>query len=874
MLKHKAFIYIATVLGLAFFVYDKASAATELYYEWGPWGAGPYIGTQTLTKDNSPYIIHTSCRGGGFLRQGSTLTIEPGVIVKFETPQICFGGTSWWTSYGNIEVAGRLIVNGTPEEPVIFTSMRDDVGEDSNNDGNTTSPQQGDWESVQIAPYASAVIKNAVIRYGGSNINGSLSISSLTTTTTLENLEISNSIGYGLYSGIPVSVRNSRFFENGLGSISTISTVDAINSWWGDDSGPRVASNPNGSGESFEGNVLYDPWVGKAPDRRDPVVVIPGILGSEQKNGVWVMDPILHTYDNLLDTFRANGYKDGVDLFPFPYDWRQSNVDTAIELKKRINEVRNICDCGKVDIVAHSMGGLVARQYIQSENYENDVDQLIFMGTPHLGAPKAYLTWEAGEFGYGPKDEFAEFLYSREGKKLGYNNLFSYIHNLPIISIQELLPTYDYLKDKELNTLRIYPNLYPRNAFLENLNQNSSSLFRYNIEIHNFIGDLGDNRTINSIRVIGSKLLPLWEHGFPEDYEDINDDTILDDFGLEVGSGDGTVPLISSGYINKNVQIIKSEHSELVTDVQGLVISRLAKITNPKLVEKSVLANFKILIIKMLCPADFLVISPDGRRIGKNFSTNGEYNEIEGAFYSGFNQENEYITIPNPLDGEYRVQVQGLGTGDYTLSIGFFENKSQSTSNFTAQIRPNVISEVVANLNANSSTKLTVESVDKQPPSIKVLSPEQKEYLHSDVIHVLMAVEDDSSVYSQSIWFNDILIANGVILDLFFEEFGENTLKISAIDLFGNKSEVAIKFKIIATFESFISDIERSYNLGWITNEGVKRSLVNKITATRNGSVKEKLNAILNEVNAQKNKKINEAAHAIIVKNINWLLNQ
>lgn len=53
MLKHKAFIYIATVLGLAFFVYDKASAATELYYEWGPWGAGPF----DILKEDVEWIV-------------------------------------------------------------------------------------------------------------------------------------------------------------------------------------------------------------------------------------------------------------------------------------------------------------------------------------------------------------------------------------------------------------------------------------------------------------------------------------------------------------------------------------------------------------------------------------------------------------------------------------------------------------------------------------------------------------------------------------------------------------------------------------------------------------------------------------------------
>ena len=40
----------------------------------------------------------------------------------------------------------------------------------------------------------------------------------------------------------------------------------------------------------------------------DPVIIIPGILGSEEHDGVWEIDPILHTYDDLIATLDANGY--------------------------------------------------------------------------------------------------------------------------------------------------------------------------------------------------------------------------------------------------------------------------------------------------------------------------------------------------------------------------------------------------------------------------------------------------------------------------------------------------------------------------------------------------------------------------------------
>ena len=133
------------------------------------------------------------------------------------------------------------------------------------------------------------------------------------------------------------------------------------------------------------------------PQSLTPVILIPGIMGSMPHNDEWVIDPITHGFDNLIATLKANGYTDGVTLFTFPYDWHKSNVDTAALLKGKIDQVKQVCGCDKVDLVAHSMGGLVARQYIQSSGYGHDVRNLIFLGTPQLGSPKAYLMWAGGE---------------------------------------------------------------------------------------------------------------------------------------------------------------------------------------------------------------------------------------------------------------------------------------------------------------------------------------------------------------------------------------------------------------------------------------------------------------------------------------------
>jgi pimeloyl-ACP methyl ester carboxylesterase len=47
----------------------------------------------------------------------------------------------------------------------------------------------------------------------------------------------------------------------------------------------------------------------------------------------------------------------------------------------------------KLDVLAHSMGGLVARDYIERDDYAGGVDHLIMLGTPNAGSRWAAYRW-------------------------------------------------------------------------------------------------------------------------------------------------------------------------------------------------------------------------------------------------------------------------------------------------------------------------------------------------------------------------------------------------------------------------------------------------------------------------------------------------
>ncbi len=88
------------------------------------------------------------------------------------------------------------------------------------------------------------------------------------------------------------------------------------------------------------------------------------------------------------------------NLFPFPYDWRRSNAAHTQTLHTYIQHIRALHGGVKVNVVAHSMGGLLLRRYILDYG-SADFDHVMTVGTPWWGAPMAHYRMFSGNF-YGP----------------------------------------------------------------------------------------------------------------------------------------------------------------------------------------------------------------------------------------------------------------------------------------------------------------------------------------------------------------------------------------------------------------------------------------------------------------------------------------
>ena len=68
--------------------------------------------------------------------------------------------------------------------------------------------------------------------------------------------------------------------------------------------------------------------------------------------------------------------------------WHSEEVLTEL-LAKRVDELRHQLGVNKVYLVGHSMGGMIARNYVQLRGGQDKVENLICLGSPHHGSKLA-----------------------------------------------------------------------------------------------------------------------------------------------------------------------------------------------------------------------------------------------------------------------------------------------------------------------------------------------------------------------------------------------------------------------------------------------------------------------------------------------------
>lgn len=556
---------------------------------------------------------------------------------------------------------------------------------------------------------------------------------------SIENSRLESGTGSGLLTfgeGNTVGViKNSvikDFAKYGVESYAAY-TVDAKNNFWGNATGPYHATlNPPGTAGSVTDNVLFDPWCKTETCKtHNPVILIPGITGSYLLKGdgsndeIWpnlvklllpgadsfldylalesdgtenpdrpvVLGDIIrgavgvHVFDGLIDELISNGYTENTDLFVFPYDWRKSSAESALLLKNRINDILTNQNSERVDIIAHSMGGLVAKKYVV-DNADSKVDKVIFLGTPHLGAPKA----------------FKVLMY---GDDMNFNMLFNLLkilkpstakfisQNMP--AVFELLPSVKYVnqngsyvinKKDENNILNLNYNQTKDLMLAEGRN---SLMFPFAESLHDSVDnlDLSNTNTYNFIgcgtKTIGKIILKqkrswtsLWLKK-------------VDDYDLGLVNGDETVPLVSAdGVFVSNKYFVKEiTHGSLPSGdgVKEAILSILKgeqASNSPNILSDVATCHVSGKLISTHSPVELHIYDESGNHAGPNSDGDIEENIPKVQYY--VLEGEKFAFLPDGIN--YKVVTKATDIGGYNFEIRNEDENDNTTSTYNWTLIP------------------------------------------------------------------------------------------------------------------------------------------------------------------------------------------
>jgi pSer/pThr/pTyr-binding forkhead associated (FHA) protein len=321
---------------------------------------------------------------------------------------------------------------------------------------------------------------------------------------------------------------------------------------------------------SSEDLTLSDLPMRAGKPKRRPVIFVPGLTGSELWRGSerrWPHPRLFFTHPHLLRLSEDNplepraivgevvivpnlikldqysrltdyleeglGYEREKDLFEFPYDWRK---DCRLAARQLADAIDSLKISPPLIIIAHSMGSLVSRYYVERLGGKKKVSRLIFLGGPHYGAPKTLMTLL-----FGPK----LLPFGLLGERLR-----EVISTFP--SMYQLLPIYPCTEDQKKHSIDVLSDeswlLDGQKSFLRNARE--------------FRRELGTRCSVPSISIFGYGIKTITKVRVKRSSQGQWQGV---DFGLEE-AGDATVPEQSAIAEGSEIHPVEQSHGTIFID--------------------------------------------------------------------------------------------------------------------------------------------------------------------------------------------------------------------------------------------------------------------------------------------------------------------
>jgi hypothetical protein len=532
-------------------------------------------------------------------------------------------------------------------------------------------------------------------------------------------------------------------------------------------------------------------------------------------------------YKKLIDEFNKNGYRENQNLFVVPYDWRMDINSQVTALDAKIQSAISTSPNGKINIIAHSMGGLLVKKYLSNVSSASTfLDKLILAGVPEIGAPRSFNALNYGDdFGMNFIGLFG--LNTQEEKSIA--------QNMP--AVYQLLPSRKYFQSTGgyvhdfRNGGNTFLNFDQTANFMANNSDSdenrNASLLEAADTFHQDLDSLPVNAS--SVYNIVGCLKPTIS-GF-----NIQDNGVVD---LERTTGDGTVPAISPMDLANNFNnyfILGDEtgidHTGLIKDfrplelIKNIIDDAASSATLPDGISTSLadcltphiehLANETTVEFSTHSPVELHVYDSQNRHTGPR--PNGDIElGIPGSEYEKIG-ENSFILVP--ASDIYKVISQGLSSGSFMLKVKGYVGASidaQATyisvplqskdtkaelsfSNFEGDMglnldndgdgTPDTIIQPNAILSALSSADIT-------PPDVTMPSIPSQVLQFSTVTLLFNATDTESGVALVNATLNGAPVSSGQVVNL--SQPGSNIFHIEAIDNAGNPRVEEVNFNVLA----------------------------------------------------------------------------
>jgi pimeloyl-ACP methyl ester carboxylesterase len=450
---------------------------------------------------------------------------------------------------------------------------------------------------------------------------------------------------------------------------------------------------------------------------------------------------IYKTFLEQLATLKANGTINKYEAFS--YDWRKSPIDVAegpnkyesgdIFLANEVEDLARISKTGKVILVGHSNGGLVAKalmKKLEREGKAGLVDKIILVDSPQLGTPDAIATLLHGDF--DPLTNYGGTYISKENMRnlaltmpdayalLPSQAYFNKVAD-PVINLADApeLRAAAGISRVTINSQADFVKFMtgsggrakPASADIETPNTLSSTLLASSTALHAYLDDWIATSSVQVIEVAGwgrdtTKGITYTESkgiSCPAIYGICSDITKLAHRLEMTEDGDQTVVIPSevagittkTYYLNlqnANPAFQKNwKHSDITESVpfQNL-FSLLVATSSPQIlpafvttVKPEAINISKRLRLRILSPVSLDAYDSQGRHTGLIQNPGGEIlakeEEIPNSYYREYG-EGKYLGLP--AEDTITIKMKGLDIGTFTFEATSVDSATSTTVSY------------------------------------------------------------------------------------------------------------------------------------------------------------------------------------------------